>query len=412
MRRCLSLCLAASLLRASLIGAPIQLGSEVLATNQFKELRGKRVGLLTNPSGVNAQLESTLALLSRASDVKLAALFAGEHGPQGDLPAGREWSDFTDARTGLPVFSLYGPGPTRQPTARMLQHIDALVYDIQDTGCRSYTFISTMGLAMAACASAGVEFVVLDRPNPLGGQRVEGPRLNPKFRSLVGQWEIPYVYGLTCGELARMIQGEGWITQRCRLTVIPMKGWRRAMVWRDTGLAWVPTSPHVPHGDSPLFQVATGLLGEVGGLSIGIGYTLPFQCVAAPWLDPHRLAHHLNGLGLNGVRFVPVTYRPFYGAFAGQTVGGVQIHFTDPRRAPLTAINLYALEAVRRLEGRDLLAEARQAGRSLAMFDKVNGTDATRKALLSGKPAASIVRSWKPDEEAFRRQRQKYLLYP
>lgn len=412
MRVRLLLTLAVAVLDLPLRAAQVQLGNEVLATNRFQELRGKRVGLLTNPSGVNRQLESTLDVLRRARDVKLVALFAGEHGIHGDIPAGVEWKDFTDPLTRLPVFSLYGPGPTRRPTPKMLKQTDALVYDIQDTGCRSYTFISTMGLAMEACAEAGVEFIVLDRPNPLGGQRIEGPRLEPRFRSLVGQWEIPYVYGLTCGELARMINGEGWIKKPCKLTVVAMKGWQRSMVWRDTGLSWVPTSPHVPHGDSPLFQVATGMLGEIGGVSIGIGYTLPFQCVAAPWLDAHRTAQQLSASALPGLRFVPVTYRPFYGAFSGQTIAGVQIHLTDPHRAPLTALNFHALEAVKKLTGRDLFSQAMKNGKSFAMFDKVNGTDATRKALQAGTSAASIVKSWKPYEDAFRQQRQKYLLYP
>ncbi len=412
MRIFLWLALTFGWLSPLLLPAQVQLGNEVIVTNHFTGLRGKRVGLLTNPSGVNRRLESILDVLRAAKEVKLVALFAAEHGIYGDILAGAEWKDFTDARTGLPVSSLYGPGPTRKPTPKMLQGLDALVYDIQDTGCRSYTFISTMGLAMEACAEASVEFVVLDRPNPLGGLRVEGPRLEPKFRSLVGQWEIPYVYGLTCGELARMINGEGWIKKRARLTVVPMQGWQRWMVWRDTGLPWVPTSPHVPHGDSPMFQVATGMLGEIGGLSIGIGYTLPFQCLAAPWLDAHKTARQLNDSALPGVKFVPVTYRPFYGAYREQTIAGVQIHFTDPHRAPLTAINFYALEAVKKLAGRDLFAEAAKAGKSFNMFDKVNGTDATRKALQAGKSAASIVKSWKADEEAFRQKRQKYLLYP
>ena len=391
--------------------AQVQLGNEVLATNAFRELHGKRVGLLTNPTGVNRQLQSTIDQFQAAKNFKLVALFAGEHGLAGDEPAGREWKDKTDAHTGLPVRSLYGPGPTRQPTAKMLQGLDALVYDLQDTGCRSYTFISTMGLAMEACAAAGVEFIVLDRPNPLGGERVEGPILDPRFRSFVGQWEIPYVYGLTCGELARMINGEHWIKQPCRLTVVPLKHWQRALVWRDTGLPWVPSSPHVPHGDSPMYQVATGMLGEIGGVSMGIGYTLPFECVAAQWLAAEPTAAALNRYGLPGLRCHPISYTPFYGSFHGQSVAGAQLFFTDPRRAPLTAFNFYALEAVKKHSGRDLFAEALKAGNTFTMFDKVNGTDATRKALQAGQSAASIVNSWKPGEDAFRARRQKYLLY-
>ncbi len=388
----------------------VKLGNEVLAAQQFKALAGKRVGLITNPSGVNANLESTIDVLREAPGVKLVALFGPEHGVYGDVWAGDKIESATDPRTGLPVHSLYGK--THKPTPEMLKGIDVLVYDLQDTGCRSYTFISTMGVAMEACAESGVEFVVLDRPNPLGGERIEGALIeNEKYRSFVSKWDVPYVYGLTCGELARMINGEGWIKQPCKLTVIPLKGWKRSMVWRDTGLPWVPTSPHVPNDESALFQVATGMIGEIGGASTGIGYPLPFQCVAAPGVDKHKLADALNAYHLRGVRFVPVSYKPYYFAFSNQPIAGVQIYFTDPRRTPLTAINFYAMEALQRVAGRDLFAEALKVGKKFDMFDKVNGTDATRLALQAGKSAAEIVAAWQPAEDRFRAHRRKYLLY-
>jgi uncharacterized protein YbbC (DUF1343 family) len=388
----------------------VKLGNEVLAESHFKALAGKRVGLITNPSGVNRRLESTIEVLRAAPGVKLVALFGPEHGIYGDVPAGDKIASRTDERTGLPVHSLYDK--TRKPTPEMLKGLDALVYDLQDTGCRSYTFVSTMGVAMEACGAAGVEFVVLDRPNPLGGVRVAGPLVEQeKLRSFVSRWDVPYVYGMTCGELAQMINERGWITNRCKLTVIPMRGWERTMVWRDTGLPWVPASPHVPHGESPLFQVATGMLGEIGGVSIGIGYTLPFQCVAATNVNPHQLAETLNGYRLPGVRFQPVTFKPYYAAFKDQFVGGVQLYFTDPANAPLTAINFYALEALKQVAGRDLFAEAVKANKKFDMFDKVNGTDAMRRALQEGKSAAEIVASWRAGEAKFRHERQPYLLY-
>jgi uncharacterized protein YbbC (DUF1343 family) len=293
----------------------------------------------------------------------------------------------------------------------MLKGIDALVYDLQDTGCRSYTYISTMGVAMQACGKAGVEFIVLDRPNPLGGERVEGPTLHDGYRSMVGRWKVPYVYGMTCGELARMIKGEHWITNDCRLRVVPMKGWKRSMVWRDTGLPWVPTSPHVPHGESPLYQVATGMLGEVGGISTGIGYTLPFQCIAGPGLDPNKVCEVLNNYKLPGVRFNPIVYKPYYFSFKDKEVGGAELFITDPVHAPLTAINVYALEALKNNCDRDLFSNGTRTNHPFSMFDKVNGTDATRKALQAGTSAAAIVGSWKPGEDAFRELRKKYLLY-
>jgi uncharacterized protein YbbC (DUF1343 family) len=389
--------------------AEVKLGNEVLASSGFKALKGKRVGLITNPSGVNRNLDTTIEVLRAAPGVKLVALFGPEHGVYGDVPAGDKVPSRIDERTGLPVHSLYGA--THRPTREMLQGLDALVYDLQDTGCRSYTYVSTMGVAMDACGEAGVEFVVLDRPNPLGGNRVEGPMVENKFRSFVSKWDVPYVYGLTCGELALMINGEGWITNRCKLMVVPLKGWKRAMVWRDTGLPWVPTSPHVPHGESALYQVATGMLGEIGGVSTGIGYTLPFECIAAPDVDPHKLAAALNGYGLSGAKFQPIVYQPYYFTFSNQVIAGVQLYFTDPAGAPLTAINFYALEALKKVAGRDLFDEAVKRKKSFSMFDKVNGTDATRKALQAGTPAAEIVAAWKPAEKAFSKQRRKYLLY-
>ncbi|WP_310476545.1 DUF1343 domain-containing protein, partial [Sandarakinorhabdus sp.] len=281
--------------------AQVRLGNEVLAATNFEALRGKRVGLLTNPSGVNSRLESTIDILRRAPGVKLVALFAPEHGLNANVPAGQEFPNTTDPRTGLPVYTLYGPGPVRKPTAAMLQGLDALVYDIQDTGCRSYTFISSMGLAMEACATNGVAFVVLDRPNPIGGERIEGPLLRPEFRSMVGQWPIPYAYGMTAGELAQMINGERWIAKPCALKVLKMENWRRWMTWRDTGLPWVPTSPYMPSADSPLHYPSTGLLGQIGGVSIVIGYTLPFQKIASPWFSGPELAEYFSRAGLGGV---------------------------------------------------------------------------------------------------------------
>jgi len=388
----------------------VNLGNETLAQNRFKELAGKRVGLITNPSGVNGNLESTIDVLRAAPNVKLVALFGPEHGVYGDVPAGEKIESRTDPRTGLPVHSLYGK--THKPTPEMLKGLDALVYDLQDTGCRSYTFISTMGVAMEACGEAGIEFIVLDRPNPLGGVRIEGAMIeDEKLRSFVSKWDVPYVYGMTCGELARMINDQGWIKKRCKLMVVRMKGWQRTMVWRDTGLPWVPTSPHVPHGESPLFLVATGMIGEIGGASTGIGYTLPFQCIAAPEVDKHQLAETLNAYHLTGVRFQPVSYKPYYFSFSNQVISGVQLYFTDPANAPLTAINFYAMEALKKVANRDLFVEAVKAGKKFDMFDKVNGTEATRQALQAGRSAAAIVASWKAGEEKFRQERRKYLLY-
>jgi uncharacterized protein YbbC (DUF1343 family) len=391
--------------------AEVLLGIDVLEANRFAPLLGKRIGLITNPTGVNRRGEPTWGALHRARGVHLVALFSAEHGFDGKARAGLEVRDSTHSETGLPIFSLYGPGPTRRPTARMLNGLDLVIYDIQDTGCRSYTFISTMGLAMEACAANGVEFMVLDRPNPLGGLRVEGPGLDRRFRSFVGQWPVPYAYGLTSGELARMINGEGWISNRCALRVVAMKGWKRHMTWQDTGLRWVPSSPNVPLGDTPLYLVATGILGEIGGLNLGTGTPLSFQLIGAGWLDSVGLARRLNACGLDGIHFEPLEMDFNKRAEDGKELRGARVRVRKRATAPLLPVSIHALEAVRETAGRDLFALARQRGKRWDLFDKVCGSDQVRQALQAGRPAKEIVASWAPGVDAFRKRREPYLLY-
>jgi uncharacterized protein YbbC (DUF1343 family) len=264
---------------------------------------------------------------------------------------------------------------------------------------------------MEACAAAGIQFMVLDRPNPLGGLRVQGPTLDPRFRSFVGQWEIPLAYGLTPGELARMINGEGWNKARAQLTVIPLQGWKRSMDWKATGLRWTPTSPNVRTVESVSCLPATGLLGDIGGVSIGMGTDTPFQYIGAPWIDRRRFADFFNTLRLPGIRFDPVTYEPTRGAFKGQVVHGVRLRVTDAATAPLIAVNFHALDAVKKTARRDLFKDVTKAGKSFSMFDKLLGGDATRRALQSGASGAEIIQSWRASEAAFKKRRQPYLLY-
>ena len=391
--------------------ARVELGSDMLELLKFEPLRGKRVGLLTNPSGINSRGVSTIQLLHRAPEVNLVALFGAEHGLDGKASAGKEVRDGTDPVTGLPVFSLYGPGPIRKPTEAMLRHIDILVYDLQDTGARSYTFISSMGMAMNACGKAGVEFMVLDRPNPLGGIRVEGPLFNPRFRSMVGQWPIPYVYGMTCGELARLINKEGMIEHPCVLYIVPMRGWKRDMVWRDTGLNWKPTSPLVPHAHSPLFQVAMGMVGEIGGLDLGFGTQMPFELFGSAWLDANKVSRYLNALKLPGLNFRAIKTTIARGRYKGKVVPAVKVDFIDPVRAPLTPVNLYVIEAMRKEQGKDMIRIQNEAGKKWGLFDKVNGTDATRLDLQVGRSVDNIVKSWRHGLEKFRSKRLPYLIY-
>ena len=406
------LCLLLLHLSQNLGQARISLGNEVLAMHSYKTLQGKRVGLLTNTSGVDGRGRSIIDILHKSPKVNLVALFGAEHGVDGKVPAGKEFPNSTHRRTGLPIYSLYGPGPIRKPTPVMLQKVDCLVYDIQDTGARSYTFISTMGLCMEECGKAGVEFIVLDRPNPLGGVRVEGLILNPRFKSLVGQWKIPYVYGMTSGELAYMISGEGWISHRPKISIVKMKGWKRSMTWKGTGLKWVPTSPNIPQGDSIMQYVSTGVLGELGagsGLSIGIGEGMPFECVVSSWMNTEGMARYLNNKKLPGVRFEPIRFKSR--RLKNRIYSGVRVRFTNRSIAPLMPINYHIIDAVKVISKRDLFATRSKSGRSFNMFDKVNGTDIIRRDLAAGRTGGQIVKSWNKDEARFRQQRAKYLLY-
>ncbi|MBI5463584.1 MAG: DUF1343 domain-containing protein, partial [Ignavibacteriales bacterium] len=349
-------------------------------------------------------------VLFNAPGVQLAALFGPEHGVRGDVEAGKYVDTFRDVKTGLPVYSLYGR--TRKPSKEMLQGIDVLVYDIQDIGVRSYTYISTMGLVMEAAAENNIPVVILDRPNPLSGECVEGTMLEPKYKSFVGAYTIPYVYGLTAGELARMINEEGWLNGggKCNLTVVPMRGWERSMWWDDTGLEWVPTSPHIPHWRSTMFYVMTGLLGELGTANQGVGYTLPFELVGAPWVSGQALARYLNTRGMQGVTFRPMWYKPFYKDTTGIQYEGVQIHVTDKRKLSMTAVQIHVLDALHRMFPDKNIFERAKSDK-LEMFDKVVGSAQLRRALLNDAAVDDILKQIELQNEQYKMMRKKYLLY-
>ncbi|MDR1592806.1 MAG: DUF1343 domain-containing protein [Prevotellaceae bacterium] len=386
----------------------VKLGIDVLCEQQFSLLDGQRIGLITNQTGVDSRLRSTIDLLHEAPNVKLVALFSPEHGVRGNIHAGDNIDTSTDSKTGLPVYSLYGK--TRKPTKKMLENIDVLVYDIQDIGCRSYTFISTMGFAMEAAGENNISFVVLDRPNPLGGEKIEGNRVHNGFSSFVSQFKIPYLYGQTCGELAMMLNEEKMLSASCRLTVVPMRGWKRSMRWEDTGLEWVPASPHIPHANSTVFYPMTGILGELGYLSIGIGYTLPFELVGAPWLDAELLAAAMNSLNLQGIHFRPIHFKPFYATFKGENCQGIQIHVTDYAKAHLAEVQFYVIQEISRLyPSHAVFAYADKA--RFAMFDKVCGSDFVRTTLSESGTYNSIQSFWEKDVDAYRRLSSKYYLY-
>ena len=393
----------------------VKTGVEVLRDRCFEGLVGKKVGLVTNPSGVDRNLVSTIDILFNAPDVELVALYGPEHGVRGDMYAGDKVDNSTDSVTGLPVYSIYGK--TRKPTPEMLEGIDIMVYDIQDVGARSYTFISSLGLVMEACGEKGIEVMVLDRPNPLGGNKIEGCCVEPGFYSFVSQYHIPYVYGLTVGELAKMINEEGMNKgqrgdqqpAKCKLTVVPMSGWKRDMVYEDTGLPWVLPSPNIPFKESSMYYAASGICGELYGfMNIGVGYTLPFQVFASQWLDPEKLKAKLESYELPGVSFRTIWFKPFSGSLKGELIGGLQFFFTDYEKVRLTEIQFMVMQAAAELYPDK---KAFEIISGYGLFDKVCGTDKIRTEFMKNYRFDDIKDIWRKDEDSFRHLSAKYHLY-
>lgn len=385
-------------------------GIDVLAAREFAPLAGKRVGLVMNQTAVRRDVRQTTLDAFLATDrCRLVALFAPEHGIDGSVFAGEDIAAAVEPRSGLPVYSLYGA--TKRPTRAMLKDIDVMVYDIQDIGVRSYTFISTLIRVMEGCADAGVPLVVLDRPNPIGGDVVDGPVLDPAYRSFVGIVPVPYVYGLTVGELATMANGEGWLEggRRCELKVIRMEGWRRGMTWRETGLTWVPPSPNIPSEEAGFTYAATGAIGELGIVNIGVGFTMPFQLIGATWIDSYQLSDRLNGMKIPGIWFRRTAYKPFYGMSNGKVCNGVQIVRTGESSAPFSA-SVAIMTALRDLYPDRAPIDA-VGEESWKMFDKVCGGPELRERLTSGSTFEEIIASWKDGLDRYISLRQEYLLY-
>ncbi|MFR0676924.1 exo-beta-N-acetylmuramidase NamZ domain-containing protein [Dysgonomonas mossii] len=386
----------------------IKTGIEVLKEQNFKILEGKRVGLITNPTGVDNNMISTIDILHEAKNVQLVALFAPEHGVRGDAHAGDHVDNVTDPKTGLPVYSLHGK--TRFPSAEMLKNIDVLVYDIQDIGCRSFTYISTMGLAMQAAAENNVEFVVLDRPNPLGGLKVEGGLVDDKFISFVSQFKIPYVYGLTCGELALLLNGENMLSKQCKLQIVKMKSWKRKMTYEQTGLQWIPSSPHIPQPISAVMYPVSGILGELGYMSIGVGYTIPFQMFASQWIKASDLADNLNKLNLPGIHFRPIYLKPFYSVGQGEQLEGVQVHIMNYEKARLSEIQFYVMQEIAKLYPDKAIFDNANDKR-YRMFDQVSGSDYVRLTFAKNNRFDDIKDFWYKETEPFKKTSKKYYLY-
>ena len=392
---------------------PFATGADVLAASGFAVLADKRVGLITNQTG-RVGAEHLADALSKAPNLKLAAIFSPEHGFRGKAEAGASVRSGVDAKTGVPIHSLYGA--TRKPTQVMLRNLAVLVFDIQDVGARFYTYISTMGLAMQAAAAARIPFVVLDRPNPLGGEYVSGVVLEPALRSFVGQYPIPIVHGLTVGELARMIKGEKWLDglDTLELSVVEMQGWRRSMRWPQTERAWVATSPNIPTFESALVYPGIGIVGEAE-VSEGRGTPTPFSLFGAPWIDGPRTVARLNALGLPGVTFQRATFTPrsISGVvtrprFEGTSLHGVRVSATDVTRIEPLEVGMHVLSAI--------AAEARSKGvtplfANLKMFHAIAGTKRLHQMLAAGSDGATIIAAWQGEAAQFKALRARYFLY-
>ena len=384
-------------------------GVEVLVRDYAEQLAGMRVGILTNPTGVTRELVSTIDAVRGIPGVEVVRLFSPEHGLRGQHYAGDKVNENRDPVSGLPVMSLYGA--TRRPTPEMLEGLDAVLYDIQDVGHRTYTFVSSLTYLMEACEEAGVAVWVLDRPDPTGGHIVGGPMIDEDLLSFIGVHPVPQVYGLTPGEWARMIRAER--TPGIDLRVIPMDGWRRGMTFGETGWIWVPTSQHIPQWTSSYFYAMTGTIGELGKVSVGVGTPTPFELVGQEWLDGVEFARRLNARGLPGVIFRPVSYAPRYALGTGKMLHGVQIHISD-YQAVESARVLGALvaELAELAPDKNLFADYLREDGSPSGFLKALGKRDIAESLARNEVPPALLN---PDSEAFRaflQRREEYLIYP
>lgn len=390
--------------------AKVSVGVDVLFTEPYISLlQNKRIGLITNHTAVNKQYLSTRELLRQHASqhhYSLVALFAPEHGIKGAIHAEAHVEDEKDT-DGTPIYSLHGR--TKRPTTEMLKNVNLLIYDIQDIGARSYTYITTLFYVMEEAAKRNIPVIVLDRPNPINGVVVDGPMLEEKWRSIVGYINVPYCHGMTIGELAQFFNGEYEIG--CKLSVVPMKGWKRRMSFYDTGLPWIPTSPHIPDATTPFYYPITGLLGELQIVCIGVGYTLPFKIVGAPWIDADKFAKELNAQKFPGVHFLPFYFRPFYGQFAKKDCQGVQIIISDPLRYKPVSTQYLIIGVLKNLYPEKMRVALDKTKNRKEMFCKVNGTEEVYRIIMEMNHIIWPLRSLHQKErEEFLATRKKYLI--
>ena len=381
------------------------LGLENFLARYTGLVAGKRVALLACPSSVDRELRSSLDIIQRHPAVNLVALFGPEHGIRGDAQAGAKVASAIDPLTKLPVHSLYGD--TRQPTRAMLSNIDAIIIDLQGAGVRFYTFVATTLHVMEAAAEAGIPVIILDRPAPLNGRRVEGPVLEPAFTSFVGPAPLPIRYGMTLGELALMLNDAGI---SCDLHVIPLGNWRRSM-WQDqTGLPFIPSSPNLPTLDAVTIYPGACLI-EGSNLSEGRGSTRPFEYIGAPWIKADALAAQLNALKLAGLRFRPVYFAPTFSKHVGEVCGGVHVYVTDRDLFKPVSVMLHVLQTLKRAHPDDFGWRSAWAPGSHQPIDLLWGSDRLRRHIDADQPVGELIESWQPALHEFKKRRRDYLLY-
>jgi uncharacterized protein YbbC (DUF1343 family) len=387
----------------------IELGSDRLFEESYRALlTGKRVAILTNQTGLDRELRPTVdRLIEGQGSYKVVALFSPEHGLKGEAHAGEKTKDMKIGR--IPCYSLHGNH--KRPTNEMLKGIDVVVCDMQDVGARCYTYTTTLYYMMEEAAKRHIEVIVLDRPNPMGGVIVDGPMLRDEERSFLGYINVPYCHGMTIGELAQFFNHEYHV--KCKLKVIPMVGWKREMPFFETGLMWTPTSPQIPEDDTPIYYPATGLLGELELVNIGVGYTLPFKIIGAPWINAEVLAEALSKQKLPGIHFLPFYFKPFFGPYKLQECQGVRLVVTDVTLfRPVTAgylmmgvlKSLYPHEVNQRLKN--------TPERKKVTFCHVNGTSETLDLLINDRyPGWKMASIDLEERKAFLEKRKPYLLY-
>ncbi len=389
---------------ASVNSSTIKLGVDVFLEGYADIVNGKRVGLITNQTGKNEDGKTTIDLLYEHPTINLVALFAPEHGIRGVKQAGELIRESIDTKTGLPIHSLYG-GNDKRPSDVALGDIDVLIYDIQDVGSRAYTYIWSMAEAMAAAGDNDKLFIVFDRPNPLGARQIDGPVTEDEWQSFLGIWPIPRVYGLTVGELARYFNQEHYL--QCQLIVIPMASYQRNRSWNDLGLTWIPPSPNIPTPESAICFPATGTIGTLGVIHIGIATKYPFQIIGAPWFAAQHAATYLNNCQLPGVVFEPFSFAPAAGLFRSKTVEAIKLNVKNPAEFLPTTTETYILYYLQKFySGKFVWKQDR-----IQSFDKAMGTSHVRKDIINRKPVQEIIAKWQNNLQKFRKKSARYLIY-